>query len=157
MARMMRSVWVSRGRSKCECTDTTTTSSAAKALSGKSRAPVLENIHFDAFEDGDPLEPGVEPIDFLGLLQQASGIEAVDHGDPAAVIGQGDILIAHRPRSLCHLFNACRAVRPRRVDMEVAADVRQRHEVRHLMGLARAISPRSSRNSGGTKESPSFW
>ena len=55
------------------------------------------------------------------------------HGDAAAVIGERDVLVALRLRSLGHRFDGRRAVGPVGMDVKVPAKVRARHQTRQLV------------------------
>ena len=102
MALITRSVWVSRGRSKYECTAARTMSSLAKQESGKSRLPSFRISTSMPLRIVKLRNLPIDAVDFARLLADASRIEAVGHGDAAAVVGQREVLIALGLRGLGH-------------------------------------------------------
>ena len=98
-------------------------------------AAIFQNVDFDAFEDREPFELDVELVHFANLARDPGRIEAMRHGDPAAMVGQRHVFVAARLRRLRHLFNGRRAVGPVGVGVQVAANIVDCHQPRQLSGL----------------------
>ena len=79
-----------------------------------------------------PLEPLVELVDFGPLLPQPLGVQPADHRHPLRVVGDGDVLQAALLGGGGHLLDRGRAVGPRAVHVQVAADVAQLDQLGQL-------------------------
>ncbi len=133
MARIMRSVWASRGRSKYEWLEATTTSSLVEACVRQVEAAVFEDVDLDTFENCETVQPLIQPINLATLPAQPRGIETVGHGDAAAVVGERDVFVAARPCRLGHGFDGSGAVGPVGMDMEIPANIRRDYQTRQLV------------------------
>ena len=73
----------------------------------------------------------------MDLAREARRIETMRHGDPTAVIGQGDVFVAPRLRRFCHPGDGDRAVGPVRVHVKVASHIRKSYKFGQFAGLRR--------------------
>ena len=83
----------------------------------------------------DAVEPLVELVDFGPLLPQPAGVQPVDHRHPLRVVGDGDVLQPALLGGGGHLLDRGRAVGPRAVHVQVAADVAQLDQLGQLAGV----------------------
>lgn len=102
---------------------------------GQVEPAVLEDVDLDALEDRRAGRFFVQPVDFPDLARHPARVEAMGHGDAPAMVGERDILVTELVRRLDHGLDGRGAVGPVGMDMKIAAQVRQGHEVGQLVGL----------------------
>ena len=102
---------------------------------GQVEPAAFENVDLDALEHRDAVEPLVELVDFGPLLPQPLGVQPVDHRHALRVVGDGDVLQAALLGGGGHFLDARRAVGPRAVHVQVAADVVQLDQLGQLAGV----------------------
>ena len=139
----------------CECTEATTMSSWARQSSGEIETAVGQDVALDAGEQSQSLEAAVERAHAGRMLECAPLIQSVGHRQRLAVIGDGDVPMAHGVRRRGHRLEVVAAVGLGRVHVQVAAQVGIRHQAA-ADGRARPppISPRSSRSAGSIQRQP---
>ena len=89
---------------------------------------VLQDVHLDPLEQGEPAQISVQPVDLVNLVQQPFRVEAARDGDATRVIGNCQILEAPFLCRLGHLAEAVPAVSRVGVAMQVTPEVGQLDE-----------------------------
>ncbi len=90
---------------------------------GQIKFTVFQDIQFDTLQDGDPLHPFVQLIDFLPLLPQSFGVQPVGHGDTFGMIGNRDIFQATTLGFGDHFLQRVLPVGRRGVHVKIATDI----------------------------------
>ena len=103
-----------------------------KDIVGKVEPAVREDVALHTAQDAERRQHFVRRRDLLGLTTQLVAGQAADGPDSGRVVADREVLIAAVPGGAAHLLDACPSVRPRRVAMEVAADVVRVDELRRL-------------------------
>jgi hypothetical protein len=101
---------------------------------GEVEPPVREDVALDAAQDAERRQRVVGRRDLLGLPADVVGVQARDGADGRRVVADRDVVVAAAARGAAHLLDARASVRPRRVAVQVAADVGRRDERRRLAG-----------------------
>jgi hypothetical protein len=83
------------------------------------------------------LQLRIHAIDLAALACEPRRIETMRHSDATAVVGQRDIFVALRLRSLGHGCNGSGAVRPIGTHMKITADVRSRYQRRQIARIGK--------------------
>ena len=111
---------------------------------GEVEPAVGEDVALDPAQDAERREQLVGGGDLLGLAADVVGGEPADGADGRRVVADREVLVAALAGGAAHLLDARAAVRPRRVAVQVAADVAS-------SSTSAGGSPRngSSRSSGG--------
>src|SRR5262249_42979897 len=99
---------------------------------GEVELSVGANVALDPGEDAKGGEPLVRGRDLLGLPANVVGAEPWHRSDGGGVIADRQVLVAKLARRQPHLVDALASVRPRRVAVEVAADLVDRDQRRRL-------------------------
>ena len=117
---------------------------------GEVEPSVGEDVALDPAQDAKRREPLVGGGDLLALAADVVGREPADGADGRRVVADREVVVAALARRPPHLLDARAAVRPRRVAVQVAADLARARR-------ARGGSPRNgaSRSSGGHHGIPS--
>ncbi len=97
-------------------------------LVGKVERAVREDVGLDPAQDPEGRELVVRRRDLLALAPHVVGVEAGHDADVARVVADRDVLVAEIAGRGPHLQHGRAPVRPRRVTVEVAADLGQLDE-----------------------------
>ena len=108
------------------------------------------DVALDAAQHPERSDALVHLRDLLRLAEERVRVEARDDAHVRAVVADREVLVAAIASRERHLVHRVPAVRPRRVAVEVAADV-----CRRSTRSGGASAPGSSRSSGGQYGSPS--
>ena len=105
---------------------------------GQVERTVAADVALGAAQEAERRELLVGGRDLLGLAAHAVGVEAGDGADADRVVADRQVLVAALARGPAHLQDRRPAVRPGRVAVQVAADLRHLDELRDLgrAGLA---------------------
>jgi hypothetical protein len=93
---------------------------------------VRADVDFRSAEDAKRCELIVDSGDLLGLPAQVVGVEPGDDTHVRRVVADGEVLVTELAGGRGHLEHGRFSVRPRRVDVQVAADVVAREQRRRL-------------------------
>ena len=99
---------------------------------GQVEATVAADVALAAAEDAERRQLFVRRLDLLGLAPNRVAVEPRHRADSGRVIADCEVLVAATLRGLAQLEHARLAVRPRRVHVQVAADLRELDERRRL-------------------------
>ena len=99
---------------------------------GEVEPAVGQDVALDPAQDAERRQQLVGGRDLLALAADVVGREAADGADGRRVVADRDVLVAALARRAAHLLDARAAVRPRRVAVQVAADVGDLDERRRL-------------------------
>ena len=99
---------------------------------GQIEPPVREDVALDTAQDAERRQQLVRRRDLLGLAADVVGGEPADGAHGRRVVADREVVIAARAGGASHLLDARPAVRPRRVAVEVAADVAELEQARRL-------------------------
>ena len=99
---------------------------------GKVEPSVGEDVALDPAQDAKRRKQLVRGRDLLGLAADVVRGEAADGSHSGRVVADREIVVAALPGGAAHLLDARPSVRPRRVGVEVAADVSRLDERRRL-------------------------
>ena len=99
---------------------------------GQVEPPVREDVALDPAQDAERRQPLVRGRDLLALAADFVAGEPGDGADGRRVVADGDVLVAELARGAAHLLDARAAVRPRRVAVQVAADLAGLDEHRRI-------------------------
>ncbi len=97
---------------------------------GQVQAAVLQDVDLAGLEHHDAVQTLVDPVDLGDLCGQALGVQTVGHRDVLGVIGDGEVLVAARPRRLGHGADGVVAVAGPGMAVQVATDIAQLHQSR---------------------------
>src|SRR5919106_654164 len=101
-------------------------------LVGKVEPSVREDVALDPAQDAKRRQPLVRGRDLLSLAADVVRGEAADGSHGGRVVANREVLVAALPGGAGHLLDARPSVRPRRVAMEITADVFRLDERRRL-------------------------
>ena len=138
------------------CTLPITRSSSASASLRQVHGAVFHDVALQAGEDADARAPSrLSSRTWRGEGHRALFIQAVGHGQRLGMVRDGDVFVAALARGRGHLFQRGAAVGLGGVHVDIAADVRQLHQLGQAVFGGGSISPRFSRSSGGIQRRPS--
>ena len=124
------------------CSESCTQSSAASASSGRSSVPSLRMSHSVPRSTRNGASRSFTVGDLLRLPSQRVGVEPGNDANVRRVVADRDVLVAAVARCERHLLDRRLAVRPRRVAVQVAADLRRARRARAARDRA---APRAAR------------
>ena len=104
---------------------------------GEIEAAVGQDVDFAAVEDRDVGVPLAEAGDFVSLALDAVDRQVARRRRARRVIGDREVLVAERTAPVDHRLDRVAAVAPRRVHVEIAADVGARYQLRQRPFLRR--------------------
>jgi hypothetical protein len=87
------------------------------------QATVFENVDLDTLEQGHALQPAIERIDLVDLLQQPVAVQTMGHPEGMGVIGDCQVLQARGLRRKRHIFQAVAAIRLTGMGMQVTFEI----------------------------------
>ena len=99
---------------------------------GQVEPAVGQDVALDPAQDAERRQPLVRGRDLLGLAADVVGREPRNGADGRRVVADRDVVVAALERGAAHLLDARAAVGPRRVAVQVAADVGDRDQRRRL-------------------------
>ena len=114
---ILREVRVHRGDDEIEL---------GEAVVGEIEPAVGEDVALDAGEQRQSFEAAVQRAHAGRVLERATLVEAVGHGQRLAVVGDGDVLVAQAVRGGGHRLEVVLAVGRGRVHVQVAAQIARR-------------------------------
>ena len=103
---------------------------------GEVEPAVGQDVAFDAAQDAERRERRVGGGDLLGLTADVVGCESRDGADRGRVIADREVRVAAVAGRAAHLLHARAPVGPRRVAVEVAADVVELDQPRRRLAAA---------------------
>ena len=125
--------------SKLVCTDAITQSSCSRIVVGDVELAVGADVHLDPLQDPERRQRLVERVDLLPLQLQPPVAQ------PRRVVADREVLVPERLRGAGHLLERRLPVRPRRVRVQVAAQVAALDEHRQLAAAGGRRARRRSR------------
>ena len=116
---------------------------------------VRKDVHFAAVQDLDIRVSFAEARDFIGLAGDTVQRQGARRHRARRVVRDGDVLVAELGAGADHLLDEVTAVAPRRVHVQIAADVGARDEPGQRAVARRRSSSSPFRISAGMKGRPS--
>ena len=108
---------------------------AGKHLVGKIERAVVEDVHLDAVEHVDAGHLRAHRLDLGALLRHVVDRERARCPGALRVIGNREVRVAELARRLHHARGGVAPVAPRRMRVQVAPDVGERHQLRQAIAI----------------------